>query len=222
MIDGKAVRFSFDVLSPFMVFDRAPWYQDGAWLTAAARTRASAALAAHGALVAGHRHRASPLRREALALDPRALRAFRLSKIAAILILAALGIVGDRPLPRMFNDLNKLGAKFDSMIHFAQLFGMLAFIGGFAADAVEFADGVDRQAPLARQDLEHRARACSLHRAVDGLRVQFDRLRGELLMRALTLQHRGRETAPGRAVSHLRLRIRGARRRRRNARRRHP
>src|SRR3984885_7565267 len=35
VVDGKAVRFSFDEISPFMVFDRVPWYKDGAWLTPA-------------------------------------------------------------------------------------------------------------------------------------------------------------------------------------------
>src|SRR6202789_1611532 len=30
--NGKVVRLSIDLLSPFMVFERAPWYQDGAWL----------------------------------------------------------------------------------------------------------------------------------------------------------------------------------------------
>src|SRR5262249_25129948 len=32
IVDGKAVRFSIDELSPFIVFDRAPWYQNTAWL----------------------------------------------------------------------------------------------------------------------------------------------------------------------------------------------
>ena len=32
LIDGKVVRFSFDELSAFMVFERVPWYRDSAWL----------------------------------------------------------------------------------------------------------------------------------------------------------------------------------------------
>ena len=33
--DGKVTRWSFDTVSPFMVFDRAPWYKDPAWLAPA-------------------------------------------------------------------------------------------------------------------------------------------------------------------------------------------
>ncbi|MEN3746739.1 serine hydrolase domain-containing protein [Sphingomonas sp. HF-S3] len=32
VVDGKIVRWSVDDISPFMVFDRTPWYLDGAWL----------------------------------------------------------------------------------------------------------------------------------------------------------------------------------------------
>ncbi|HKF96830.1 MAG TPA: serine hydrolase domain-containing protein, partial [Steroidobacteraceae bacterium] len=32
VIDGKPVRWSFDLLSPFMVFDPVPWYASSAWL----------------------------------------------------------------------------------------------------------------------------------------------------------------------------------------------
>src|SRR6516162_3250164 len=32
VVDGKPVRWSFDLLSPFMVFDRVPWYANSAWL----------------------------------------------------------------------------------------------------------------------------------------------------------------------------------------------
>src|SRR5215472_8050310 len=32
VVDGRPVRWSFDLLSPFMVFDRVPWYANNAWL----------------------------------------------------------------------------------------------------------------------------------------------------------------------------------------------
>lgn len=32
MEDGKVARWSMDVVSPFMVWDRTPWYRDAAWL----------------------------------------------------------------------------------------------------------------------------------------------------------------------------------------------
>ena len=36
-------------------------------------------------------------------------------------------------LVRMLNDLNNLGARFDSVVHLAQALGAIVFIGGFAA-----------------------------------------------------------------------------------------
>jgi CubicO group peptidase (beta-lactamase class C family) len=35
VVDGKVVRFSFDNVSPFMVWDRAPWWRSSGWLTPA-------------------------------------------------------------------------------------------------------------------------------------------------------------------------------------------
>lgn len=32
VVDGKVVRWSFNMVSPFMVFDRTPWYATGSWL----------------------------------------------------------------------------------------------------------------------------------------------------------------------------------------------
>jgi hypothetical protein len=60
------------------------------------------------------------------------LRAFKLSRIAAVLILAGLGLWAFTVL-RMLNDLNNLSASFDPVIHLAQAFGTIVFIGGFAA-----------------------------------------------------------------------------------------
>jgi CubicO group peptidase (beta-lactamase class C family) len=128
VVDGKAVRFSFDELSPFMVFERPPWYQNAAWLLPLLAAGLSAllvtALLWPVTAIVRRRYGAK------LILEGPALRASRWSKIAAILILAALG-TWVTAIGMMFKDLNKLGAKFDSMIHFAQIFGIVVFIGGF-------------------------------------------------------------------------------------------
>jgi hypothetical protein len=63
----------------------------------------------------------------ALALDTTSMRAFRLSKIVAILILAAVGVWA-LGFALIFKDNSHL----DSIIRFAQAFGIIAFIGGFA------------------------------------------------------------------------------------------
>jgi CubicO group peptidase (beta-lactamase class C family) len=128
VVDGKVVRFSIDLLSPFMVFDRVPWYEDGAWLIpllcASVAAFALTALAWPIAAIVRRRYGAT------LTLDAKALRAFRLSKIAAILILAALG-AWVLTLSLMIKDINNLGSKFDSTVRSAQIFGIVVFIGGF-------------------------------------------------------------------------------------------
>ena len=130
VVDGKAVRFSFDEISPFMVFDRVPWYKDGAWLTPASCAGLGAlaitALLWPIAAIVRRRYGAT------LALDPGALRAYRWSKIGAIVILAGLALWA-WTISRMLNDNSNLSAKFDSWLLLTQAFGAIAFIGGCAA-----------------------------------------------------------------------------------------
>jgi hypothetical protein len=130
VVDGKAVRFSFDELSPFMVFDRVSWYKDGAWLIpalcAGPGALAISVLPWPIAAIVRWRYGAT------LQLDPAGLRAFRSSKIGALLILAGLGLWA-WTVSRMINDDSNLGAKFDSSLLFAQFFGAVALIGGTAA-----------------------------------------------------------------------------------------
>jgi CubicO group peptidase (beta-lactamase class C family) len=128
--NGKVVRFSIDLLSPFMVFERAPWYQDGAWLLPL--LYASLGALALTALLWPVRALVRRHYKVRLALDSAASRAFKLSRIAAVLILAGLGL-WVFTVVRMVNDLNKLSASFDPVVHLAQAFGAIVFIGGFAA-----------------------------------------------------------------------------------------
>ena len=112
-----------------MVFDRVPSYQDAAWLVpvlcAALGALLLTALAWPIAAIVRRRYGAT------LALDSKALRAYRFSKIGAILSLAGLGAWA-LTLTRMLNDLDNLSAKFDFTLRLTQLFGVVAFIGGFA------------------------------------------------------------------------------------------
>ena len=129
VVDGKVVRFSIDLLSPFMVFYRAPWYADGAWLVPALCVAAAALLLT----VLFWPVNAIVRRRygAALALPPRAMKAFRWSKIAALAILAALALWG-WTITAMLKDNTKLTAAFDSTLGFVQVFGTVAFLGGAA------------------------------------------------------------------------------------------
>jgi CubicO group peptidase (beta-lactamase class C family) len=129
VVDGKAVRFSIDGISPFMVFDRVPGYADAAWLLPAlyCALTALALTALFWPITAIVRRRFGA----GLALRSDALRAYRLSKVGSILLLAALGLWGFTVI-RMFNDFNNLTNKFNGNIRFAEVFGILAFLSGSA------------------------------------------------------------------------------------------
>lgn len=124
VVDGKVVRFSFDLISPFMVFDRASWYMNSIWLSPLLYVSLASLLltALFWPITAIVRRRYGAT----LALDATSMRAFRLSKIAAILILAAVGVWA-LGFALIFKDNSHL----DSIIRLAQIFGIVAFIGGF-------------------------------------------------------------------------------------------
>ena len=129
VVDGKAVRFSIDQISPFMVFDRVPWYEDAAWLlplliASLAALLVTATMWPIAALV--RRRFGAPL-----ALDRQSLTAYRGSKIASILLLAGLGFWA-LTLTLMLKDITNISAKFDSIVRSAQIFGIVAFIAGAA------------------------------------------------------------------------------------------
>ncbi|HEX3948907.1 MAG TPA: serine hydrolase [Steroidobacteraceae bacterium] len=129
VVDGKAVRFSIDGISPFMVFDRVPGYEDGAWLLPAFYCAMGALLltAVFWLITAIVRRRFGAT----VALSPEALRAYRFSKIGSILLVAALALWGFTVV-RMFNDFNNLTNSFNGNIRFAEVFGILAFVIGSA------------------------------------------------------------------------------------------
>ena len=128
VVDGKAVRFSIDELSPFIVFDRAPWYQDTSWLLPVFIASVTALLltAIFWPINAIVRKRYGA----ALNLDNAPFRAYRLSKIAAVAIITAIAAWG-LTLGAMLSDFNDLSARFDSILYFTQALGIIAFIGGF-------------------------------------------------------------------------------------------
>src|ERR1700719_695750 len=90
VVDGKAVRFSIDGISPFMVMDRVQWYADAAWLVPALYCAVAVLLltAVFWPITAIVRRRFAA----SLALGPDALRAYRLSKVGSLLLLAGMGL----------------------------------------------------------------------------------------------------------------------------------
>ncbi len=127
VVDGKPVRFSFDMLSPFMVFERVPWYANSSWLmplfgAAVAALLLTALLWPVAALV--RRRYQAPL-----GLPLASLKAYRWSRIAAVLMLLGLGL-WLLIFMLIIKDTNNLSSRLDPLLWFAQLFGVIAFIGG--------------------------------------------------------------------------------------------
>jgi hypothetical protein len=69
-----------------------------------------------------------------LALPPQALLAYRWSKLAALAIVLGMSLWA-WAVSSMLKDNTKLTAAFDGILGFVQLFGTVAFLGGFAAMA---------------------------------------------------------------------------------------
>ncbi|MBV9725027.1 MAG: serine hydrolase, partial [Gammaproteobacteria bacterium] len=126
VVDGKPVRWSFDLLSPFMVFERVPWYANSTWLKPLATASVVALLLTvlfWPVTYWVRRRYQAPLQ-----LTPPALKAYRWSKIAAVLILVALGLWA-LAFTLMLKDNNYLDGRLDPLIWFAEIFGTVAFIG---------------------------------------------------------------------------------------------
>ena len=127
VVDGKPVRWSFDLLSPFMVFDRVPWYANSAWLvpllTASVVALLLTALLWPVAALVRRRYQAP------LHLDPASLHAYRWSKIGAILILAALALWALN-LGLMLKNNDNLDGRLDALVWLDEIFGTPAIIGG--------------------------------------------------------------------------------------------
>jgi CubicO group peptidase (beta-lactamase class C family) len=125
--NGQIVRFTLDSL-PFMMFDRAPWYKDSAWLMP---------LLLVGLVILLLTVILWPVRAlvrrsygAKLELEGPAKRAHLLTRIAALLIL--LTLVGwATAITVMMSDITNLSASFDPVILFLQVLGVIAFIGGF-------------------------------------------------------------------------------------------
>jgi len=128
VVDGKPVRWSIDLLSPFMVFERPAWYRNTAWLRPLFFVSVGALLltALLWPVIAITRRQFGAR----LALDAASLRAYRLSKIGATAIVVAIALwctlVG-----MMLKDNSLLTEKADPVLILVQLFGIITFLGGF-------------------------------------------------------------------------------------------
>ncbi|MBN8887692.1 MAG: beta-lactamase family protein [Rudaea sp.] len=128
VVDGKPVRWSFDTISPFMVFDRPEWYRDSGWLMPLFSLGLGALLLTglFWPITAIVRRRYGAK----LALDAKSLNVYRWSRIAAIAVVAAIAIWAFT-VTTMMKDLSNFSSRFDGVLWFAEIFGTVAFIGGF-------------------------------------------------------------------------------------------
>jgi CubicO group peptidase (beta-lactamase class C family) len=126
VVDGKPVLFSFDFLSPFMVFERAPWYSSGTWLVpllcASLAALVLTVLVWPVAALVRRRYRVP------LALDAVSRRAYLGSRLAAIAIVAALALW--MTIFALLLESTGTLAHLDPLLLCAQALGMVAFWGG--------------------------------------------------------------------------------------------
>ncbi len=129
LVDGKVVHLSIDGISPFMIYSRAPWYKDSAWLMPLLYASLAAILLTVilwpvSAIV--RRRFAAPL-----ALDRRGLWAHRLVRIAGLATLVTL--VGWAVLVSMMTaSIDNLTGGLDPLIWTLEIASLIIFVGGLA------------------------------------------------------------------------------------------
>lgn len=124
--DGKVVRFSIDAGSPFMVFEPAPASVNAAWLNPALIFAFAIVLLA--ALAWPVRALVRRSYKAEFALEGKARRAYRLSRIFAWLVLGALA--GWLGLIMAFSaDIGSIGGPLDWLIHLLRILTPLATFG---------------------------------------------------------------------------------------------
>ncbi len=123
--NGRVVRWSLDPVSPFMVWDRAPWYRDAAWLLpvflAALVIVALTALSWPAGAISRRRYAA------AIALRGADLKSYRWVRGFSWLVLAALG--GWAWLFAAFES----DANLDAALWLLEIAGTIGFVGLFGA-----------------------------------------------------------------------------------------
>ena len=130
VVDNQVVRWSLDAFSSIAVFERAPWYKNSTWLlpllyASIAALVSTVILWPIRAIIRRHYGATPPL-------ESRARRAFRLSRIAAAVIIAATaGWVAT--LIALSSNLENMASRFDPVLWAMEIGGGIAFVGGSVA-----------------------------------------------------------------------------------------
>ncbi|MDH7972340.1 serine hydrolase domain-containing protein [Sphingomonas sp. AR_OL41] len=129
LVDGKVVRWSMDMESPFTVFERTPASLSPGWILPL--TYASLAILLLAFL---HWPVAALVRRHfkvALPVEGKARQAYRLTRLFAGLVLVVL-IGWMLVVTSMFADLSNLTSDSDAKLWFMQIVGLIVFVGAVA------------------------------------------------------------------------------------------
>jgi CubicO group peptidase (beta-lactamase class C family) len=124
--NGKVVRWSFDLIAPFMVFDRVPAYRSSSWLIPASSISVAVLLLTvllwpTAWLVRRHYRATMPL-------GGSAMRAFKLTRwlsLASLLIVVGWAAM----ISALFGNLENASGTFDVLLWLLQLIGLIVFIG---------------------------------------------------------------------------------------------
>jgi CubicO group peptidase (beta-lactamase class C family) len=124
--DGRVVRWSFDLIAPFMVFDRVPAHRSSSWILPAASISFAVLLLTvlfwPIAWFARRRYRAT------MPIAGTALLAYKWTRWAGLLVVAV--IVGwAAMIAALFANLENLAGAFDLLLWLLQIVGLIAFIG---------------------------------------------------------------------------------------------
>jgi CubicO group peptidase (beta-lactamase class C family) len=124
--NGQINRWSFDTVSPFMVFDRAPWYKDPAWLAPSLYVSLGlfflAALSWPVGAIARRRYKAANVHEGNRLRMQRIWHGWQWLSLATVVGWATFIGVG-------FSTLSLLGGPLDPLLYTVQVLTPIAFIG---------------------------------------------------------------------------------------------
>ena len=124
--NGKVTRWSFDTVSPFMVFDRAPWHKDPAWLAPAWYVSLGllflAALAWPAGWIVRKRYKLAKIHEGTRLRNQRIFHGSQWLAVATIAGWLTFVSVG-------FSSLELLGGPLDALLLTVQVLTPIAFIG---------------------------------------------------------------------------------------------
>jgi len=129
VVDGKVVRFSFEPVSPFMVYDRVPWWKSSSWLMPASIAALLALLLTVLAWPVSailRRYYGAPYK-----VYGRDAKAHRIIRITALAVLAAF-VIAVTTMVVMMSGLDSLVPRNDWLVNLVRVLTLVVFPIGAA------------------------------------------------------------------------------------------